>query len=684
PTSHMDGGEGDHYYTLLEGNDILADVFIGRLSFNSISEFQTILNKILNYEKEPYLDETNWYNTALLVGDPSSSGQSCIYTKQSIKEMMGFHAPNINCIEVYSGSWVSQMSNYLNLGVSYFNYRGYYGMSGWDNYDTNNLTNGFKLPVVITLTCGTGDFESGTSISEAFLRAGSVSVPRGGIAAVGTATLSTHTCFNNCVDGGTYYGIFADHIYNMGGALTRGKLNLYINYPTNPNNSVYKFSYWNNLMGDPGMELWTGIPQEMNVIYDSDVPLGSNLLEVVVQNISGLPLKNAWVTALMGDDEIFSTGFTDSEGIIYLELEELTGTVDLTVTHHNFIPHLGSFEITQSDFFINVEETIIDDDNIGTSSGNDNGLINPGESIELGARLKNYGTNLSTSVNAVLSSDCDFITITDDTEEYGDIPAGNSVISDDDFDFSVDNNVLGGSEIPLDFTITDGNGNEWINKVFLNVNGPNIIENNHIIYDDNNSIFDPGETVELVVILENIGSQTVDNISAIISCTNDDISIFDDYGYFGTIVSGGQANNIDDSFELQSSSQILPGSQIPFQIQISNDSGYESFSNFIIEVGEVDITDPLGPDGYGYYCYDDNDIDYDLSPMYFWHEIDPDYGGDGTSLNFYDNGDTGDIEDINLPFDLYFYGRRYESITICSNGWIAPGETSMKSFMNWS
>ncbi|HHE38817.1 MAG TPA: hypothetical protein ENL20_09635, partial [Candidatus Cloacimonetes bacterium] len=41
PTSHMDGGEGDHYYTLLEGNDILADVFIGRLSFNSISEFQT-------------------------------------------------------------------------------------------------------------------------------------------------------------------------------------------------------------------------------------------------------------------------------------------------------------------------------------------------------------------------------------------------------------------------------------------------------------------------------------------------------------------------------------------------------------------------------------------------------------------------------------------------------------------
>ncbi|MBT4333791.1 MAG: hypothetical protein HOD64_10990, partial [Candidatus Cloacimonetes bacterium] len=46
PTGHLDGGmyngEGDHVYTTLEGDDILADVFIGRLSFNSILELQTI------------------------------------------------------------------------------------------------------------------------------------------------------------------------------------------------------------------------------------------------------------------------------------------------------------------------------------------------------------------------------------------------------------------------------------------------------------------------------------------------------------------------------------------------------------------------------------------------------------------------------------------------------------------
>ncbi|MCK4696560.1 MAG: hypothetical protein KAT74_12390, partial [Candidatus Cloacimonetes bacterium] len=124
PTGHLNGGEGDQYYVLLEGNDILADAFIGRLSFNSLFEFQTIISKILHYEKEPYMEETDWYNKALLVGDPHISGQSCVDTNMHIKEMIEEHASNIICQEVYSGNWVYQISTIINDGVSYFNYRG--------------------------------------------------------------------------------------------------------------------------------------------------------------------------------------------------------------------------------------------------------------------------------------------------------------------------------------------------------------------------------------------------------------------------------------------------------------------------------------------------------------------------------------------------------------------------------
>ena len=92
PTGYSGYGEGDQVYTLLEGNDILADVWIGRLSFNSVFELQTIVYKILHYEREPYMANTNWYERALLVGDPgSSTGQTAISISKSIKETINEH-----------------------------------------------------------------------------------------------------------------------------------------------------------------------------------------------------------------------------------------------------------------------------------------------------------------------------------------------------------------------------------------------------------------------------------------------------------------------------------------------------------------------------------------------------------------------------------------------------------------
>ena len=243
------------------------DVFLGRISISSIADLQAYIAKVLYYEKEPFMDETDWYNSSLMVGDPSSSGQSTIYTKQSIVEMMQQHAPNINATEVYSGSYSSQMTSNLNSGVSYFNYRGYIGMSNFGNTNITSLSNHKKLPFAVILTCSTGSFASGESRSEAFIRAGSAGNPTGAIAAIGTATSGTHTNFNNCVDAGIYYGIFADDIYNPGGAVNRGKLALFEHYPQNPGSYVDVFSHWNSLMGDPGVELWTGIPQDLIVSY---------------------------------------------------------------------------------------------------------------------------------------------------------------------------------------------------------------------------------------------------------------------------------------------------------------------------------------------------------------------------------------------------------------------------------
>ena len=54
--SYSNECEGDHPYSQLDGNDLLPEVLIGRMSIRSSSELSTVVYKILNYEKATYLD----------------------------------------------------------------------------------------------------------------------------------------------------------------------------------------------------------------------------------------------------------------------------------------------------------------------------------------------------------------------------------------------------------------------------------------------------------------------------------------------------------------------------------------------------------------------------------------------------------------------------------------------------
>ncbi|MCF7869463.1 MAG: carboxypeptidase regulatory-like domain-containing protein, partial [Candidatus Cloacimonetes bacterium] len=672
---------GDHPYAQLEGGDVLEDVFLGRISFESITELQTYIVKVLNYEKEPYMAETDWYNSSLMVGDPtSSSGVATIFANQTIVEMMDQTAPNITPIEVYSGSFSSQMSTHLNAGVSYFNYRGWLGMSGFGNSDIYALTNYKKLPFAVILTCGTGTFYSGTSRSEAFIRAGTPTNPTGAIASIGTATTGTHTNFNNCVDVGIFYGIFAEGIYHPGGALNRGKVALFEHYPQNPSGHVDNFSHMNTLMGDPGVELWTGIPQQLVVNYESQLGIGANTIAVNVQDANGFNLENAWVTALMGDDDIFATGYTGADGNVVLEINALeAGTVDLTVTKHDFIPHLGSFDIGQLDRFVNIFDYQIDDDNNGTSNGNNDGVINPGETVELRVSLKNFGTTTTNNVTATMSSDDDFITISDNEETFGNISPGTAVFCSDDFDLTISASTVDGMQASIAFQIEDSSGNTWYDYLNLDIVGAYLTVTDHAFPNNTNGLLEPGETSDFTITLQNLGAISADQVYGTLMLDDNWFTMDDDEGYFGNIGAGSSAANNSNMFEITANSAIIPGNQFVGEVLLYNTAGYENTVSFTITVGQASITDPVGPDGYGYYCYDDGDVNYFNVPIYDWVEI----NNIGTNLNLNDPGDDGDITQItNLPINFRFYGEEYTSMTVCSNGWISPGECSQASYMN--
>ena len=184
------------------------------------------------------------------------------------------------------------------------------------------------------------------------------------------------------------------------------------------------------------------------------------------------------------------------------------------------------------------------------------------------------------------------------------------------------------------------------------------------------------------------------NVTNTGSMTLDDLTL--DLEYYGSFLDFSQSElNLgsigpnqtvsSNSITLNASTDVINGTIVNLPISFYSSNGYETQSLTTVQVGTVSVTDPLGPDQYGYYIYDMNDIDYELAPTYNWVEIDPDYGGSGTQINLDDYGDNGDdVTTINLPFPFTFYGETYNEISVCSNGWISFGETDMESFRNYT
>ena len=196
-----------------------------------------------------------------------------------------------------------------------------------------------------------------------------------------------------------------------------------------------------------------------------------------------------------------------------------------------------------------------------------------------------------------------------------------------------------------------------------------------------------GQTSNVHIELHNIGSTTAQNITGVITSASQAIEIIDNTASWSSIYpnSFGSSSNSGDSFVIEAKEDIIPGTIANIIVSLSSEDGYSNTSVIPLQIGIPTETDPMGPDDYGYYIYDSGDIDYLIAPSYEWIEIDSRYDGNGSHLSsLSDNGDNGDdVETVNLPFNFRFYGQDYERLSICSNGWIAFGETTLSSFRNY-
>lgn len=673
------GGDTDQQYSQLVGDDPLSDIIVGRISVDTLDRLRLYVTKIVGYESTPYMTDTSWYKRGCLVGDPSSSGYSCVQIMQWIKAHL-LERGYAQVDTVFTPPWVTPTVTALNRGDTVFAYRGYYGTSGLNNGHIGSLTNGWKMPFAPTLTCGTGSFASGTSMSEAWIRAGiPPSQPTGAIAAMGMSTLSTVTKYNNALMYGIWHSILIEDHFRFGEASVRGKYELFVNFGYD--GTGLNHMHWCNLMGDPAGEIWTDIPQSIAVSHPASIPRGSNAVTLTV-TAQGAPCAGALVCLWKGD-ETHVEGVTDAGGSVELAISApTTGTMKVTVTKHDHHPYLASIAVEDAAQFVAYAAHTIDDDGAGTSSGNGDGLANPTERIELPVQVHNFGGTTAYGVTGTLTSEDPYVTVLDANETFGDVATGGSAWSADDFDVEIDAGAPNGHVARLGLDLQSGSST-WHFLIEVPVASAELQYASHTTYDVGGQ-FDPGESGGLSVKLHNAGAASAQAMTGVLVSRSQWVAVTDSAGAFADIAGGESGENTLDRFAVQADATCFPGHLATMEIRLEFSGGARDTVSFALPIGVAASDDPTGPDAYGYYAFDNTDVTYPLAPGYNWVETDPNHGGSGISVGLTDNGlAQDDSKVISLPFPFIFYGQAFTQATICSNGWICMGSSVLTNWNNW-
>ena len=682
PAWSYNGGDTDLPYAQLEGGDLLPDAHVGRISVRDVDQLDVYVHKIVGYESTPYLDDTSWYTRACVVGDPTYSGYTCVQIGQWMKSRLRAHGYT-QVDTVFTGPFESQMIAALNRGDTAFMYRGFGGMSNFDAGDARAIMNGRKMNFSSQITCGTNSFSQDIeTVCEAWIRSGTVSAPRGGVGAIGASTSSTHTRYNNCATYGIWGGVYNEDLYTFGAANSRGKLELYLNYSVGDMNGAQNFCHWINLMGDPAGEIWTGVPQTIAVSHPASLALGANAVTASVSS-GGFALQGATV-CLYKEGEVHVAGRTGADGTVELPVgAPSAGPLTITVTGHDLRPYAGAIAVAQQTRFVGYAAHAVDDDASGSSTGNGDGVPNPGERIELRVAVRNSGSQEVDDIAATLTASDPYVTIVDAVEAVPNLQAGASAWCLDDFDLVIAGGAPNGHRLLCDLDVASGT-DIWRSLIELEVVAPEFVYDAVTLYDVGTRL-DPGEAGGISVRVANHGGAGAAGASGRLVSHSTWLVVTDSLGVFPAAPVGATVENTADRFGVVASASCFQGHVAALSLILETAGGACDTVTLAVTIGQRSSVDPTGPDGYGYYAFDNTDTAYSEAPAYAWLEIDPRYGGQGVSAGLYDNSDeSGDSEVFQLPFAFTFYGHTFHSVTICSNGWIAMGSTPLSNYNNWT
>jgi len=333
-----------------------------------------------------------------------------------------------------------------------------------------------------------------------------------------------------------------------------------------------------NLFGDPSMQARSDVPANLSLSSEL-VMVGIPFATIITAD--GTPFMGAMVT--LSQDGSFFTGITDASGTVSFDHALTPGDALLVVTGFNtetiyetitVVPSAGAYVIYSS-------HTVND------ASGNGNGMLDYGETAMLSISLTNVGTSDAADVIVLLSTDDEYVTITDGEENYGNIPAGETIQVNDGFALQIANDIP--DEHIIVFNIESTGDATWNSSFPETGHAPELTFGGYTIDDasgNGNGKLDPGETVDLTIMVENNGSSDANGVEALLSSSSGYITIDEPSMTYGPLAAG---NTEEQTYIVTAGSNTPAGHSAPFSLDISANLGIIGSGEFFIVVGQIPV-----------------------------------------------------------------------------------------------
>ncbi|MBC8213547.1 MAG: T9SS type A sorting domain-containing protein [Candidatus Marinimicrobia bacterium] len=591
-TGSSSGKKTDLYYGSVDG-DIFPEMYYGRFSATTTSQLQVQIDKTLYYEKYEFSDPSFLDRVTLIAGADGSwnpaVGQPTVQygTENYWNTANGFSQVN-DYLTSYGGCYDT-----VDDGVGFINYTAHCSETSWGDpslsqSDVNSFSNNGQYPLAVGNCCLAADFGYGECIGETWMRkanAGAVAYIGSSPSsywfedfywAVGAFPISGDN--NGYVPSyeetswGVYDGPFVTDYVTADGLVFIGNLAVtevdIQGYPQHSSPEYYWEAY--NLLGDPSLVIYQTQGELNDVDYMDILPIGIDYFEVQADPGS--------YVAISFEGELRGTALVDGSGVVSIPIIPITnsGMADILVTKPQYQPYIEQVLVAPLDGpFVTIDEFVI-------NAGGDD-IIEFGETVTLDVSFKNVGSDPATNLSVSIMTTDSFIVLSDASEMIGNIGVDEVVTVQDAFTFGVMNNVPDDHNFSFDVTIT-ATEDVWENNMNMTAFAPVITLGSVGVTndDDGNGRLDPGETADLVVPLINDGGAVANNIAAILSTTDEFLTINSSSDELASL-GGGSTGNVTFNVTVSADAEI--GHNVNFGVGITADNDYSTSGSFSLSVG---------------------------------------------------------------------------------------------------